>query len=219
MCKKWLIHSQKNRRLYKKSLAVNAVNVLLLQMHLFYFGGINVIWQVTLNILKQVCMVWKGVSDIRHPVLVFLTSPLDWLILQTGSKLPSALPTFLGSIQGEDLGVDEEEQLGSDEQGRSSEELATCSSQDQAMMQDCYSKIVEKLSLANPSMVLQVEGWPRLHVLYGGGAILFLLESTTAKVQLKEMWFSQMIDLCVPTRSSSWWVSCAESRCCGMNCG
>lgn len=79
-----------------------------------------------------------------------------WLILQTGSKLPSALPTFLGSIQGEDLGVDEEEQLGSDEQGRSSEELATCSSQDQAMMHDCYSKIVEKLSLANPSMVLQV---------------------------------------------------------------
>uniref|UniRef100_A0A3Q4GZX5 SMG1 nonsense mediated mRNA decay associated PI3K related kinase n=1 Tax=Neolamprologus brichardi TaxID=32507 RepID=A0A3Q4GZX5_NEOBR len=74
-----------------------------------------------------------------------------------GSKLPSALPTFLGSIQGEDLGVDEEEQLGSDEQGRSSEELATCSSQDQAMMQDCYSKIVEKLSLANPSMVLQVQ--------------------------------------------------------------
>lgn len=109
------------------------------------------------------------VSDIRHCAHfsdVTYYNPLDWLILQTGSKLPSALPTFLGSIQGEDLGVDEEEQLGSDEQGRSSEELATCSSQDQAMMQDCYSKIVEKLSLANPSMVLQVEGWPRLHVLY-----------------------------------------------------
>lgn len=28
--------------------------------------------------------------------------------------------------------------------------------EDQAMMQDCYSKIVEKLSAANPTMVLQV---------------------------------------------------------------
>uniref|UniRef100_A0A8C2ZNS7 non-specific serine/threonine protein kinase n=1 Tax=Cyclopterus lumpus TaxID=8103 RepID=A0A8C2ZNS7_CYCLU len=56
-----------------------------------------------------------------------------------GSKLPSALPTFLGSMQ-------------------EKEELATfCSSQDQAMMQDCYSKIVEKLSFANPTMVLQVQ--------------------------------------------------------------
>lgn len=108
-------------------------------------------------------------------------NPLDWLIWQTGSKLPSALPTFLGSIQGEDLGVDEEEQLGSDEQGRSSEELVTCSSQDQAMMQDCYSKIVEKLSLANPSMVLQVEGWPRLHVLYGGGLYCLYLNQLQLK--------------------------------------
>lgn len=70
--------------------------------------------------------------------------------------MPSALPTFLGSIQGEDLGGEEDEHLGSGEHGGSSEELATCSSQDQAMMQDCYSKIVEKLSLANPGMVLQV---------------------------------------------------------------
>jgi len=30
------------------------------------------------------------------------------------------------------------------------------SSEDQAMMQDCYSKIVDKLSSANPTMVLQV---------------------------------------------------------------
>ena len=28
--------------------------------------------------------------------------------------------------------------------------------EDQAMMQDCYSKIVDKLSSANPTMVLQV---------------------------------------------------------------
>ncbi|XP_028267220.1 serine/threonine-protein kinase SMG1 isoform X1 [Parambassis ranga] len=74
-----------------------------------------------------------------------------------GSKLPSALPTFLGSMQGEDLGGEEEQQLESGEQGGPPEELATCSSQDQAMMQDCYSKIVEKLSLANPTMVLQVQ--------------------------------------------------------------
>lgn len=29
--------------------------------------------------------------------------------------------------------------------------------EDQAMMQDCYSKIVDKLSSANPTMVLQVQ--------------------------------------------------------------
>ncbi|XP_041828579.1 serine/threonine-protein kinase SMG1 isoform X2 [Melanotaenia boesemani] len=74
-----------------------------------------------------------------------------------GNKLPPALPTFLGSMQGEDLVGEEEEQLETSGQGGPQEELATCSSQDQAMMQDCYSKIVEKLSLANPTMVLQVQ--------------------------------------------------------------
>uniref|UniRef100_A0A667Z9R8 non-specific serine/threonine protein kinase n=1 Tax=Myripristis murdjan TaxID=586833 RepID=A0A667Z9R8_9TELE len=78
----------------------------------------------------------------------------------TGSKLPSALPTFLGSMQGEGLGEeeDEEDQAENSGQGAASEELAAlCSSQDQAMMHDCYSKIVEKLSSANPTMVLQVQ--------------------------------------------------------------
>nr|XP_019958506.1 PREDICTED: serine/threonine-protein kinase SMG1 [Paralichthys olivaceus] len=75
-----------------------------------------------------------------------------------GSKLPSALPTFLGSMQGEGLGGEEEEQPEGVGQGGDPDELATfCSSQDQAMMQDCYSKIVEKLSLANPTMVVQVQ--------------------------------------------------------------
>ncbi|CAB1447955.1 unnamed protein product [Pleuronectes platessa] len=76
-----------------------------------------------------------------------------------GSKLPSALPTFLGSMQGEGLGGgEEEEQPEGVGQGGDPDELATfCSSQDQAMMQDCYSKIVEKLSFANPTMVLQVQ--------------------------------------------------------------
>lgn len=78
----------------------------------------------------------------------------SWTVF-TGSKLPSALPTFLDSMQ-EDSMV-EEDQAERSEQGRVPEELATLySTQDQAMMQDCYSKIVEKLSIANPAMVLQV---------------------------------------------------------------
>lgn len=53
-----------------------------------------------------------------------------------------------------------EDQTERGEQGGASEELATFYSiQDQAMMQDCYSKIVEKLSVANPAMVLQVVGF------------------------------------------------------------
>ncbi|XP_029946461.1 serine/threonine-protein kinase SMG1 isoform X1 [Salarias fasciatus] len=77
-----------------------------------------------------------------------------------GGKLPSALPSFLGSMQGEELGGEEEEEeeerLEGGEEG-GPDELTTCSSQDQAMMQDCYSKIVDKLSGANPTMVLQVQ--------------------------------------------------------------
>lgn len=54
-------------------------------------------------------------------------------------------------------GMVEEEQTESSGQGGAPEELATFySTQDQAMMQDCYSKIVEKLSIAKPAMVLQV---------------------------------------------------------------
>lgn len=65
-------------------------------------------------------------------------------------------------MQGEGL-VEEEEQPESSEQGVAPEELATfCSSQDQAMMQDCYSKIVDKLSIANPTMVLQVRTYTHL---------------------------------------------------------
>uniref|UniRef100_A0A4W6DZP7 non-specific serine/threonine protein kinase n=1 Tax=Lates calcarifer TaxID=8187 RepID=A0A4W6DZP7_LATCA len=74
-----------------------------------------------------------------------------------GSKLPSALPTFLGSMQGEGLGGEEEQPESGGQEGAPEELANFCSSQDQAMMQDCYSKIVEKLSLANPTMVLQVQ--------------------------------------------------------------
>ena len=70
-------------------------------------------------------------------------------------------------MQGDGLGgEDEDEQPDSSGQGGAPEELATCSSQDQAMMQDCYSKIVEKLSLANPTMVLQVGGCTQTSMLF-----------------------------------------------------
>lgn len=72
-----------------------------------------------------------------------------------GGRLPSALPTFLDSIQGDGLVGEEEEEQDSSRQGGSPDEQSV--SQDQAMMHDCYSKIVEKLSLANPVMVLQVQ--------------------------------------------------------------
>lgn len=69
--------------------------------------------------------------------------------------MPSALPTLLGSMDGEGL-LEEVEQPESSG-GRAPEEMVSIySSLDQAMMQDCYGKIVEKLSLANPTMVLQV---------------------------------------------------------------
>lgn len=75
-----------------------------------------------------------------------------------GNKLPSALPTFLGNIQGEVLcgsSCEAGSAPASQESGKG-HELGLCSSEDQAMMQDCYSKIVDKLSSASPTMVLQV---------------------------------------------------------------
>ncbi|XP_068605668.1 serine/threonine-protein kinase SMG1 [Brachionichthys hirsutus] len=74
-----------------------------------------------------------------------------------GSKLPSALPTFLGSMEAEALVGEVEQQDGSSQGGAPEEPPSVYSSQDQAMMQDCYSKIVEKLCSANPTMVLQVQ--------------------------------------------------------------
>ncbi|XP_018612751.2 serine/threonine-protein kinase SMG1 isoform X2 [Scleropages formosus] len=76
-----------------------------------------------------------------------------------GSKLPSALPTFLDNIQGEELceGGSETGSTSASQQSDKDEDLGPCTSEDQAMMQDCYSKIVDKLSSANPTMVLQVQ--------------------------------------------------------------
>ncbi|XP_030337334.1 serine/threonine-protein kinase SMG1 isoform X3 [Strigops habroptila] len=76
----------------------------------------------------------------------------------SGNKLPSAIPTLLGNIQGEEL-------LGGECDGGSppasqestKDDTKVGLNEDQAMMQDCYSKIVEKLSAANPTMVLQVQ--------------------------------------------------------------
>ncbi|OXB81814.1 UNVERIFIED_CONTAM: hypothetical protein H355_015011 [Colinus virginianus] len=80
------------------------------------------------------------------------------ILYMPGNKLPSAIPTLLGNIQGEEL-------LGGECDGGSppasqestKEDTKVGLNEDQAMMQDCYSKIVEKLSAANPTMVLQVQ--------------------------------------------------------------
>ncbi|XP_030237319.1 serine/threonine-protein kinase SMG1 isoform X2 [Gadus morhua] len=78
----------------------------------------------------------------------------------TGGKLPSGLTPFLGvmAVEGEEepsLPTSQESSGGGEGSG---EDLgALCSSLDQAMMQDCYSKIVEKLASANPTMVVQVQ--------------------------------------------------------------
>ncbi|XP_030068690.1 serine/threonine-protein kinase SMG1 isoform X3 [Microcaecilia unicolor] len=76
----------------------------------------------------------------------------------SGNKLSSAIPTLLGNIQGDELLVGECEggsPLASQESNK--DELKNGLNEDQAMMQDCYSKIVEKLSSANPTMVQQVQ--------------------------------------------------------------
>ena len=48
------------------------------------------------------------------------------------------------------------QESGGGREGSGEDLAALCSSLDQAMMQDCYSKIVEKLASANPTMVVQV---------------------------------------------------------------
>ncbi|KAI1896055.1 hypothetical protein AGOR_G00090860 [Albula goreensis] len=69
------------------------------------------------------------------------------------------LPTFLSNIQGEALcgGGSEAGSGPTSQESSKGDELVLCSSEDQAMMQDCYSKIVDKLSSASPTMVLQVQ--------------------------------------------------------------
>ncbi|KAK2533370.1 Smg1 [Columba guinea] len=76
----------------------------------------------------------------------------------SGNKLPSAIPTLLGNIQGEELlGGECDGGSPTASQESSKDDTKVGLNEDQAMMQDCYSKIVEKLSAANPTMVLQVQ--------------------------------------------------------------
>lgn len=74
-----------------------------------------------------------------------------------GNKFSSAIPTLLGNIQGEELLVSECEGSPPASQDSNKDEPKSGLNEDQAMMQDCYSKIVDKLSSANPTMVLQVQ--------------------------------------------------------------
>ncbi|KAM4698242.1 serine/threonine-protein kinase SMG1 [Rhinophrynus dorsalis] len=73
----------------------------------------------------------------------------------SGTKLSSAIPTLLGNMQDDELLGDEGSPPASQENNQ--EEMKNGLNEDQAMMQDCYSKIVDKLSSANPTMVLQVQ--------------------------------------------------------------
>ncbi|XP_048465617.1 serine/threonine-protein kinase SMG1 [Rhincodon typus] len=76
----------------------------------------------------------------------------------SGAKLSSAIPTLLSNIQAEALSGGEcEENSPPGSQDSIKDEQKTCFNEDQAMMQDCYSTIVDKLSSANPTMVLQVQ--------------------------------------------------------------
>ncbi|XP_075035849.1 serine/threonine-protein kinase SMG1 [Mixophyes fleayi] len=76
----------------------------------------------------------------------------------SGTKLSSEIPTLLGNMQDDELmggECDDGSPPASQESNR--DEMKNALNEDQAMMQDCYSKIVEKLSSANPTMVLQVQ--------------------------------------------------------------
>ncbi|XP_069762352.1 serine/threonine-protein kinase SMG1 isoform X4 [Narcine bancroftii] len=75
----------------------------------------------------------------------------------SGAKLSSAIPTLLSTIQVEALSGGECEENSPPGSQESIKDELKCFNEDQAMMQDCYSTIVETLSLANPTMVLQVQ--------------------------------------------------------------
>ncbi|MGH0131962.1 UNVERIFIED_CONTAM: hypothetical protein FKN15_008622 [Acipenser sinensis] len=91
---------------------------------------------------------------ILHPAIVGSIT-LGGEAQAAGSKLP----ILLSNIQGEGLcgGESEGGSAPASQESNKEEELVPCSSEDQTIMQDCYSKIVDKLSSANPAMVLQVQ--------------------------------------------------------------
>ncbi|XP_053551228.1 serine/threonine-protein kinase SMG1 isoform X2 [Bombina bombina] len=76
----------------------------------------------------------------------------------SGTKLSSAIPTLLGNMQDDELlGGECEEESPPASQEISREDIKNGLNEDKAMMHDCYSKIVDKLSSASPTMVLQVQ--------------------------------------------------------------
>ncbi|KAK0144339.1 Serine/threonine-protein kinase SMG1 [Merluccius polli] len=93
---------------------------------------------------------------ILYPAIVGLLS-LGGDAQNAVSKLPSALTPFLGAMPCEEEHSLPTSQESSGHEASEEDLAALCSSLDQAMMQDCYSKIVEKLSSANPTMVVQVQ--------------------------------------------------------------
>lgn len=113
---------------------------------------LNIIWGPDANWSIKWC-VFQGQNSVAN-ILTYT--------FNLGNKLPSAIPTLLGNIQGEEL-LGGECDGGSPpaSQESSKDDTKVGLNEDQAMMQDCYSKIVEKLSAANPTMVLQVSN---LHV-------------------------------------------------------
>ncbi|XP_053326618.1 serine/threonine-protein kinase SMG1 [Spea bombifrons] len=77
----------------------------------------------------------------------------------SGTKLSSAIPTLFGNIQDDELmgGECDDGSLPASQESNRDEQPKNALNENQAMMQDCYSKIVDKLSSANPTMVLQVQ--------------------------------------------------------------
>ncbi|MBZ3878462.1 Serine/threonine-protein kinase SMG1 [Sciurus carolinensis] len=113
----------------------------------------DVIVMATLRLLR---LLVKHAGELRqyleHGLETTPTAP--W----RGNKFSSAIPTLLGNIQGEELLVSEcEGGSPPTSQDSNKDEPKSGLNEDQAMMQDCYSKIVDKLSSANPTMVLQVQ--------------------------------------------------------------
>ncbi|KAG9477052.1 hypothetical protein GDO78_002442 [Eleutherodactylus coqui] len=76
----------------------------------------------------------------------------------SGTKLSSAIPTLLSNMQDDELmGAECDDGSLPASQESNKDEMKNGLNEDQTMMQDCYSKIVEKLSSASPTMVLQVQ--------------------------------------------------------------
>uniref|UniRef100_A0A8C2ZQ79 non-specific serine/threonine protein kinase n=1 Tax=Cyclopterus lumpus TaxID=8103 RepID=A0A8C2ZQ79_CYCLU len=102
---------------------------------------------------------WRGIipqlfSRLNHPE-AYIRQSICSLLCRVAQDSPHLIlyPAIVGSLSlgGEAQNEEEEEEEEEKEEQQKEQES------DQAMMQDCYSKIVEKLSFANPTMVLQVQ--------------------------------------------------------------